>query len=120
MLDNWLGSDCNTEPFISNYVLVTQTDLMNIVFCFLRILEWLDPELVTQTDSYTREGVTSVGEMRRLLNIALKNEIFKDGALPDVPNKRFFPRKATIKNNMVHLRRRLCYSLVDQECLQHK
>ena len=42
ILDNWLGSDCNSEPFISNYVLVTQTNLMNIVFCFLRMLEFHD------------------------------------------------------------------------------
>ena len=40
ILDNWLGSDCNSEPFTSNYVLVTQTNLINIVFCFLRMLEF--------------------------------------------------------------------------------
>lgn len=34
MLDNWLGSDCKTEPFIWDYVLVTQTGIMNIVFFF--------------------------------------------------------------------------------------
>ena len=66
------------------------------------ISRWIDPELVTQIDSYTREGVTSVSEIRRLLKIALKNEIFKHGTLPDVLNRRFFPRKATTRNRMVH------------------
>ena len=37
-----------------------------------------------------------------------------------VSNKRFFPRKATIRNHIVHSRRRLCYSLIDQKCLEHK
>ena len=48
--------------------------------------------------------------------------MFKDGTLPDVcqMNKMFFPRKATIRNNMIHSRRRLCYALIDQECLEHK
>lgn len=78
MLDNCLGSDCNTKPFISNYVLVTQNDLMNIFFLLSQnaaISQWIDPELVTRVDSYTREGVTRVSEMRRLLKIALKKNL---------------------------------------------
>lgn len=107
---------------ISNYVLVTQDDLMNIFFLLSQnaaISQWIDPGLVTRIDSYTREGVTRVSEMRRLLKIALK-KIFKDGTVPDVSNKRFLPREATIRDCMVHSRRSLCHSLIDQECLQHK
>lgn len=40
--------------------------------------------------------------------------------MPDVSNKRFLPREATIRDRMVHSRRSLCHSLIDQECLQHK
>ena len=83
------------------------------------ISEWINPELVTRIDSYTREGVTRVSEMRRLLKIAFK-KIFKDGTVPDVSNKRFFPREATKRDRMVHSRRSLCHSLIDQECLQNR
>ena len=63
---------------ISNYVLVTQDDLMNIFFLLSQnaaISQWIDPGLVTRIDSYTREGVTRVSEMRRLLKIALKKNL---------------------------------------------
>ena len=56
--------------------------------------------------------------MKRFLKIALKNEIFNDGLLPEVSNKRFFSRKATIRNHVTHSRRRLL--LIDEEYLQHK
>ena len=50
----------------------------------------------------------------------LKNDVFKNEKLPDSSNKRFFPRKSTIRNHMIHARRKLCHSLIDQECLTHK
>ena len=56
--------------------------------------------------------------MKRFLKIALQNEIFNDGLLPEVSNKRFFSRKATIRNHMAHSRRRLL--LIDEEYLQHR
>ena len=58
--------------------------------------------------------------MKRLLKIMLKNDVFKNEKLPDSSNKRFFPRKSTIRNHMIHARRKLCHSLIDQECLTHK
>ena len=42
---------------------------------------------------YTREGIRSVNEMKRLLNITLINDVFKDEKLPDSFNKIFFPVK---------------------------
>ena len=56
--------------------------------------------------------------MKRFLKIALQNEIFNDGLLPEVSNKRFFSRKATIRNHMARSRRRLL--LIDEEYLQHR
>lgn len=58
--------------------------------------------------------------MRRLIKIFVKTELFKGQTILDESNKRFFPRKKTIKNHMIHSRRKLCYSLIDQECLQKK
>ena len=59
-------------------------------------------------------------EMKRLLKITLPNDIFRNASLPEPSNKRFYPRKATIRNRMIHARRKLCHSLIDQECLQNK
>ena len=59
-------------------------------------------------------------EMKRLSKITLTNDIFRNGSLPEPSNKRFYPRKATIRNHMIHARRKLCHSLIDQECLQNK
>ena len=50
----------------------------------------------------------------------LKNDAFKNEELPDSSNKRFFPRKSTIRNHMIQARRKFCLSLTDQECLTHK
>ena len=58
--------------------------------------------------------------MKRLLKIMLTNDIFRNESLTEPSNKRFYPRKATIRNHMIHARRKLCHSLIDQECLQNK
>ena len=58
--------------------------------------------------------------MKRLLKIIVKTEIFKNENLPDPTNKRFFPRTSTIRNHVTHAKRKLCHSLIDQECLQEK
>ena len=59
-------------------------------------------------------------EMKRLLKIMLTNDIFRNERLTEPSNKRFYPRKATIRTQMIHARRKLCHSLIDQECLQNK
>ena len=59
-------------------------------------------------------------EMKRLLKIMLTNDIFRNESLTEPSNKRFYPRKATIRNHMIHACRKLCHSLIDQECLQNK
>ena len=61
-----------------------------------------------------------MNEMKRLLRITLTNDIFRNESLPEPSNKRFYPRKATIHNHIIHARRKLRHSLINQECLQHK
>ena len=39
--------------------------------------------------------------MKRLLRIALTNDIFRNESLPEPSNKRFYLRKATIRNYMI-------------------
>ena len=67
-----------------------------------------------------RQGVTDTREMKRLFKIIVKTELFKNENLPESTNKRIFPRTSTIRNHVTHAKRRLCYSLLDQECLQEK
>ena len=67
-----------------------------------------------------REGITDTREMKRLLKIIVKTEIFKNGNLPEPTTKRFFPRTSTIRNHVTHAKRKLCHPLIDQECLQEK
>ena len=58
--------------------------------------------------------------MKRLLKLHVNNDMFKDCAKPELTNKRWYPRSSTVRNHMIHSRRRLCRSLIDQECLQLK
>ena len=53
-------------------------------------------------DTFVREGVTDTREMKRLLKIIVKTEIFKNENLPEPTNKRFFPRTSTIRNHVTH------------------
>ena len=76
--------------------------------------------MVSKIDTFVREGVTGTREMKRLLKIIVKTEIFKNENLPEPTNKRFFPRTVTIRNHVTHAKRKLCHSLIDQECLQEK
>ena len=58
--------------------------------------------------------------MKRLLKIIVKTEIFKNENLPGPTDKRFFPWTSTIHNHVTHAKIKLCYSLIDQICLQEK
>ena len=66
------------------------------------------------------EGVTDTREMKRLLKIIVKTEIFRNENLPGPTDKRFFPWTSTIHNHVTHAKIKLCYSLIDQICLQEK
>ena len=68
---------------------------------------------------YAKEGVTSTKEMKRLLKIGVKTELFKDN-LRKPTKKRFYPRNSTIRNHMAKVRRKLCHSLMDRDQLQFK
>ena len=76
--------------------------------------------MVSKIDTFAREGVTDTRERKRLLKIIVKTEIFNNENLPEPTNKRFFPRTSTIHNHVTYPKRKLCHSLIDQECLQEK
>ena len=53
-------------------------------------MQSIHTELVSKIDTFVREGVTDTREMKRLLKIIIKTEIFKNENLPEPTNKRFF------------------------------
>ena len=84
------------------------------------ISQEIDQQLVKKIDELIQEGVSDVNEMRRHLKIFVKNEIFGEKNLPNATNFRYYPRPKTIRNHMVHSKRKLLYSMIDQECLAKK
>ena len=59
-------------------------------------------------------------ELKRLLKIIVKTEIFKNENLSEPTNKQFLPQTSTVRNHVTHAKRKLCHSLIDQKCLQEK
>ena len=49
-----------------------------------------------------REGVNDTGEMKRLLKIIVKTEMFKRADIPEPSNQAFFSRTLTIRNHITH------------------
>lgn len=62
-------------------------------------------------------GVTSTFKMKLLLEIFLKQSIFKDSPLPSKLNKRFWPSLKDIYNHMAAQFLKLRDSCVDQVCI---
>ena len=62
----------------------------------------------------------NVQEMKRLLKICVRNDLFDNHNLPDVRNRRYFPSVSTIRAHMVAARRKMQLSLIDQEALLEK
>lgn len=58
--------------------------------------------------------------MKRLLKIYVKNDVFGGENMPLPTNRRFFPQDNIIRARMVSEKRKLRYSMIDQECLSHK
>eukprot|EP00795_Rhopilema_esculentum_P008951 gene8951-16584_t len=84
------------------------------------ISQEIDQFLVKKIDLMVKEGVSSVNEMRRQLRITVTHELFGGVDIATLSNRRYFPRPRTIRSHMVHAKRRLRHSLIDQECLQEK
>ena len=47
---------------------------------------------MSKIDTYVREGVTDTGEMKWLLKIIVKTEMFKRADIPEPSNQAFFPK----------------------------
>ncbi|XP_065651134.1 uncharacterized protein LOC136079329 [Hydra vulgaris] len=83
------------------------------------ISQEIDPRLSKKIISYANE-IKNVQEMRRLLKIFVRNDLFHKSDMPDINNRRFFPSNNIIRVHMVAARKKLQLSLIDQECLLDK
>jgi hypothetical protein len=82
------------------------------------MLQPMDKRLAEYIKQVVNEyGVTSTLKMRLLLEVYLKQFIFKDFQLPPKHNKRFWPSLKDIYNHMATQFLKLRDSSVDQVCL---
>ena len=67
-------------------------------------------------NEYVKE-VKNVQEMKRLLKLYIRNDLFNNCDLPDIRNRRYFPTISTLRAHMISARRKMQLSLIDQEAL---
>ena len=79
----------------------------------------IDPRVTSHVNHLVGEGVYNTHEMKRHINIFVKN-LFKDAPLPKATNRRFFPSRNDIRKMIFRQRGKLQRSLIDQENLQIK
>ncbi|XP_047140737.1 uncharacterized protein LOC124815915 [Hydra vulgaris] len=83
------------------------------------LIQPISDKLIIKIGELVKVGVNTVTEMRRHLeNFVLT--IFSSRSMPNKSNKRFFPLDETIRNHMLKARKKMCHSLIDQECLNKK
>ena len=66
------------------------------------ISQQINSRVSAKVAEYIKEGVTKVVEMRRLIKIFVKNDLFGSENLPDQNNRRFYPRSRVILSLMYH------------------
>ena len=90
------------------------------IFRLPSISQEIDLKVVKKINELVNEGVSNVNEMRRHLRIFVKSTLFGDSDQPDPTNRRYFPRPKTIRSHIVDSKRKMRYSMIDQECLDVK
>ena len=81
------------------------------------ISQQIDSRVSAKVAEYTKEGVAKVVEMRRLIKVFVKNDLFGSENLPDQNNRRFYPRSRVIRSLMYRTMKTSRKSMIDQECL---
>ena len=69
---------------------------------------------------FVKEDVLTVNEMRQQVKITVKHEIFGGINVPPTSNRRYYPNPIIIRSHMVHTKRKMRHSMIDQECLIEK
>ena len=83
--------------------------------CFYQdagISQEIDTRLSLKINEYVKE-MKNVQEMKRLLKLYVRNDLFNNRDLPDIRNRRHFPTISTIRAHMVSAKRKMRLSLID-------
>ena len=77
----------------------------------------VDRRIVKKIYEFVGDGIRSVKEMQRILNLYVKNELFHGETVPPPEIRRFFPLDRDIRNHMYRATVKLKLSKIDQENL---
>ena len=81
----------------------------------------MDERIVRKIDTLVNEGVKDTHEMKRHLNVYVKQEILsKDEIQPSPSNRRFFPKPSDIRSYMYRASIKNRFSKIDQENVVYK
>lgn len=81
----------------------------------------VDDRIIRKIDQLVNEGVKDTHEMRRHLNVHVKNEILsKDDIHPPLSNRRFYPKLSDIRSHMYRASIKHRFSKIDQENVAEK
>ena len=80
----------------------------------------VDRRIVKKIYEFVGDGIRSVKEMQRILNLYVKNELFHGETVPPPEIRRFFPLDRDIRNHMYRATVKLKLSKIDQENLYMK
>ena len=81
----------------------------------------VDERIIRKIDALVNEGVKDTHEMRRHLNVYIKQQILsKDEIQPSPSNRRFFPKLSDIRSHMYRASIKNRFSKIDQENVADK
>ena len=81
----------------------------------------VDERIIRKIDALVNEGVKDTREMKRHLNVYVKQQILsKDEIQPSPSNRRFFPKPSDIRSHMYRASIKNRFSKIDQENVVYK
>ncbi len=79
------------------------------------MLQMVDKKIIEKIGELVGEGVRYVEEMKRHLNVFVKDDLFRGKQQPERSNRRYFPKGRTIKNHMYNATIKSRLSAIDQD-----
>ena len=81
----------------------------------------MDERIIRKIDALVNEGVKDTCEMKRHLNVYVKQQILsKDEIQPSPSNRCFFPKPSDIRSHTYHALIKNRFSKIDQENVVYK
>ncbi len=79
------------------------------------MLQMVDKKIIEKIGELVGEGMRYVEEMKRHLNVFVKDDLFRGKQQPERSNRRYFPKGRTIKNHMYNATIKSRLSAIDQD-----